>query len=356
MNDNHEFFMRRCIELAASGLGNTSPNPMVGSVLVRNGKIVGEGYHRIYGQAHAEVNAIQSVVDSELLKNSTLYVNLEPCSHFGKTPPCAELIASLHIPRIVIGTPDPNPLVLGKGIEILKKAGCEVISGILPMECEELNKRFFTYHRQERPYIILKWAETADHFIDKLRTENDKPEWITNQACRILVHKWRSEEQAVMIATNTAIMDNPQLNVREWIGKNPVRIVLDDHLRLPHSLNIFDGTIKTIVYTYQEKGFEIPNVEYVKINPDLDKINFIFNHLYCNKILSIIVEGGAKFADFLIERNLWDEARIFYGKSLFHNGIKAPKLNLLPISENEIEGIALKYFKNNSQTQSLGLL
>ena len=347
MNSNHEFFMKRCIELASMGLGNTSPNPMVGSVIVYQGKIIGEGYHRLYGQAHAEVNAIQSVRDKSLLKLSTLYVNLEPCSHYGQTPPCAELIAQLQISKVVIGTPDPNPLVLGQGIDILKKAGCDVTVGVLVKECEELNKRFFTYQKLKRPYIILKWAETEDCFIDKIRPIEEKPEWISNHTSRILVHKWRSEEQAVMIGTNTALMDNPQLNVREWRGKNPIRIILDNHLKLPAHLNVFDGSLKTIIYTGDSPKFSSKNIEFVKIPTEVDKIDFIINHLYCSKILSIIVEGGAKLAGFLLERNLWDEARIFRGKALFHNGIKAPKLNFPPSSEYDIDGVSLRFYKNN---------
>lgn len=349
MNGSHEFFMKRCIELASLGLGNTSPNPMVGSVIVHQGRIIGEGYHRRYGEAHAEVNAVQQVKDKSLLKASTLYVNLEPCSHYGKTPPCAEMIAKLQIPEVVIGTSDPNPLVMGRGIEMLKHAGCKVITGVLSTECEELNRRFFTFQKLNRPYIILKWAETADGFLDKVRTRDEKPEWITNQASRILVHKWRSEEQAIMVGANTALMDNPKLNVREWAGKNPLRIVIDTDLSLPADLELFkEGgeEQKTLVFTYQNPPFVHENIKFVKIPSEVDKISFLINHLYCNKILSIIVEGGAKLTGLFLTENLWDEARVFTGKALFHEGVLAPELNLLPVSEYDIEGVSLKVYKN----------
>jgi diaminohydroxyphosphoribosylaminopyrimidine deaminase/5-amino-6-(5-phosphoribosylamino)uracil reductase len=317
---------------------------------VHQGRIIGEGYHRRYGEAHAEVNAVHQVENKSLLKASTLYVNLEPCSHYGKTPPCAEMIARLQIPEVIIGTPDPNPLVLGRGITLLKNAGCRVVTGILSSECEELNRRFFTFQKMERPYIILKWAETADGFLDKIRTRDEKPEWITNHASRILVHKWRSEEQAIMVGANTAIMDNPKLNVREWIGKNPVRIVIDNDLSLPADLELFkagnEGQ-KTIIFTYKNPPLVNENIEFVKIPTDVDKISFVIKHLYCNKILSIIVEGGAKLIGLFLERNLWDEARVFNGKVLFHEGVRAPQLNLLPVSEYAIEGVCLKIYKNN---------
>jgi diaminohydroxyphosphoribosylaminopyrimidine deaminase/5-amino-6-(5-phosphoribosylamino)uracil reductase len=248
---------------------------------------------------------------------------------------------------VIVGSIDPNPLVAGRGIELLRNAGCEVITGILEPECEELNKRFLTYHRKKRPYIILKWAETADGFIDKIRSQEERPEWISNQASRILVHKWRSEEQAIMVATNTALMDNPMLNVREWRGKNPVRIVVDNHLRLPHHLNLLDGRTKTIVYTSLRQETEIVNVEFVRIPKDVDELTFITSHLHGEKIQSVIVEGGAKFITSLLGRNLWDEARVFKGNTLFFNGVKAPMLNGISASETDIDGVSLKYYKNN---------
>lgn len=346
-----ELYMQRCIELAASGLGSTTPNPMVGSVIVYQGKVIGEGYHQQYGQAHAEVNAINSVANKELLKESSLYVNLEPCSHFGKTPPCCELIARMQIPRVVIGTADPNPLVLGKGIDFLQKAGCQVTIDILKQQCMELNKRFFTFHKYNRPYIILKWAETADGFVDKLRKPEEKPDWITNDQSRILVHKWRTEEQAIMIGTNTASMDNPRLNVREWSGKNPIRIVLDNNLRLHRDLHIFDGTIPTIVYTSKTDYPTLENVQFVMVDFRDDLLTSIMNHLYCSKILSIIVEGGTQLINSLIRQNYWDEARVFIGSDYFFKGISAPKLNRTPVFTKSIEGVKLNIFGNNYTTE-----
>lgn len=348
MEQNHELYMQRCLEIASMGIGNTAPNPMVGALIIHKDHIIGEGYHRVYGEAHAEVNAIAAVEDKSLLKDSTLYVNLEPCSHYGKTPPCADLIVRSGIPRVIIGTTDPNPAVNGRGIAILKQAGCEVVTNVLKEECEALNKRFFTAQKYQRPYIILKWAETADHFIDKIRTPEEKPEWITNQASRILVHKWRSEEQAIMIGTETALMDNPRLNVRDWSGKNPVRIILDNHLRLPSGLNVFDGSVPTIVYTSKEYVSQKPNLQFVKMDFEKDVISSIISHLYCNKIQSILVEGGAALISSLLENNLWDEARVFQGKALFHNGIHAPKLTLKPVSEFDIDGVSLRFYNNKS--------
>ena len=236
---NNEQYMRRCIELAHMGFGATVPNPMVGAVIVHQGKIIGEGYHCKYGEAHAEVNAVNSVEDKSLLSESTLYINLEPCTHFGKTPPCCDLIMQSHIPRVVIANVDPNPLVKGKGIEKLKNAGIEVTTDVLKAEGEELNKRFFSYYKKSRPYIILKWAQTGDGFMDIVRhpSQHLKPVWITTEEARILVHKWRSEEQAILVGTNTVFLDNPKLNVREWTGKDPIRILVDRTLRLPQNLH-----------------------------------------------------------------------------------------------------------------------
>jgi diaminohydroxyphosphoribosylaminopyrimidine deaminase / 5-amino-6-(5-phosphoribosylamino)uracil reductase len=343
---DHEFYMKRCLELAASGIGSVAPNPMVGAVIVHNGKVIGEGYHRSYGEAHAEVHAIQSVADKTMLKESTLYVNLEPCAHQGKTPPCSDLIVRCGIPRVLIGTTDPNPLVAGKGIEILKKAKCEVIQSILPIECKELNKRFFTFQEKQRPYIILKWAETADHFIDKQREVSEKPIWITNYQSRVLVHKWRSEEQSIMIGTNTALMDNPQLNVREWSGKNPLRIVLDNKLRLPTHLHIFDGSQPTLVYTSRNEFSNLTNVKFINVDFEHNVLLAIMRHLYESKIISLFVEGGNRLLTSLIELNLWDEARVFKGNMLFHNGIPAPKINLPPMNNQTIENVNLKIFRN----------
>ena len=244
-----EKYMKRCLDLAILGNGNTAPNPMVGSVIVYNGKIIGEGYHQKCGEAHAEVNAIKSVKDHELLKKATLYVNLEPCAHQGRTPACSLLIRTKQIPRAVIGCIDTFSKVAGKGVEILTNSGCDVTVGVLEKESREINRRFFTFHEKKRPFIILKWAQTLDGFIDKMRTPDMpiKPIWITNELARTVVHKWRSQESAIMIGTNTATKDNPKLNVRDWTGENPVRVVVDRNLRIPQSAYIFD---KSIIVTF----------------------------------------------------------------------------------------------------------
>ena len=248
-------YMRRCIQLAENGLGAVAPNPMVGAVIVHEGRIIGEGYHRRFGEAHAEVNAIARVARPELLQQSTLYVNLEPCSHYGHTPPCSKLIISKHIPRVVIANVDPNPKVAGRGIRMMREAGIEVITGVLEKEGEWLNRRFFTFQRLHRPYIQLKWAQSADGFLDRLREENNAipPVQISSELTKLLVHKARTEESAIMVGTNTAIKDNPKLTVRRWSGQNPVRVVVDRLLRIPSHYHVFDQSIPTLVYTEQKK-------------------------------------------------------------------------------------------------------
>ncbi len=316
--------------MAKNGLGNVAPNPMVGCVIVSKGKIIGEGYHQEYGKAHAEVNAINSVKDKSLLKNSTLYVSLEPCAHFGKTPPCANLIVENNIPRVVIACVDTFSEVAGKGIEKLRQAGIDVKVGVLEKEALELNKRFFTFHNKKRPYIILKWAETIDGFIDverpfdKLRvTTTDN--WITSPLSKKLVHKWRSEEAAIMVGTNTVLNDNPQLNVREWEGKNPTRIVIDLNDRLPQHLHVFDKTIPTIVFSLCKESEE-QNLAFVKINDASQLVSEVLNELHRRNIQSVIVEGGARLLQTFIDQNLWDEARVFVGKKEFNSGLKAPNI------------------------------
>ncbi len=327
MNNNarHEKYMQRCIELAGFGLGHTAPNPLVGSVIVYEDKIIGEGYHRRFGDAHAEVNAIGSVKNKDLLRKSTLYVNLEPCAHTGKTPPCTDLIIREGIPEVVIGTSDPHPLVSGKGIQCLDSAGVKIICGVKKNECVELNKRFFAFHTLKRPYIILKWAQSVDGFMDVIRQNNEtaEPNWISNEISRKLVHKWRSEEQAIMVGTNTALLDNPRLNVREWRGKNPIRILLDRSLRLPENLHLFDNSIKTIIFN-EIKNYESGNCLFIKIHFDQKFISTILEILYKMEIQSVIIEGGKMLLDSFISAELWDEARVFTGTKLFKAGIKAP--------------------------------
>lgn len=326
MVENHEKYMRRCIEIARNGLGNVAPNPLVGAVIVHDNKIIGEGFHVEYGKSHAEVNAINSVKDKTLLKQSTLYVNLEPCSHFGKTPPCSLLIAQNKIPRVVVGSLDSNPLVSGKGLDHLENAGCIITTKVLEGECRELNKRFFTYQEKKRPYIILKWAQTLDGFIDIERKDNQKgPNWITNESARALVHKWRSEEQSIMVGTNTVMIDNPRLNIRDWAGRHPTRVVIDRTLRLPADARVFDNSIRTIVFN-GSRDMDKGNIYYRKIPFDDNMLHHLFSSLYQEQILSVLVEGGAKLLGSLIEKGLYDEIRVFTGNVLFKRGIKAPAL------------------------------
>lgn len=317
-----EQLMHRTFELAKLGVGKVSPNPRVGCVIVYDGKIIGEGWHQKFGEAHAEVNAIANVGDHSLLKESTVYVNLEPCSHQGKTPPCADLLIQHQVKKVVISTIDSNPLVGGKGIEKLRLAGIEVEVGLLEKEGRELNKRFFTFVEKKRPYIILKWAQTADGFIAQ---SNFDSKWISNEYARQLVHRWRSEEDAVLVGKNTALYDNPFLTVRDWAGRNPVRIVIDRSLQLPKTLHLFDGTIKTICYNCQLEAQQA-NVNYVKIN-EADFTDQLLADLYNKGIQSVIVEGGAKTLDDFIESNNWDEARVFTANKVFGAGIAAPKIS-----------------------------
>jgi diaminohydroxyphosphoribosylaminopyrimidine deaminase/5-amino-6-(5-phosphoribosylamino)uracil reductase len=320
--------MQRCLELAQLGLGSVSPNPMVGSVIVHEGKIIGEGYHQKFGESHAEVNAINHVITthpnaSELFKHSTIYVNLEPCAHFGKTPPCADLIIKHNIPRVVIGSSDPFEQVNGKGIMRLREAGIEVIQGIMEEACNYLNRRFFTRLNKQRPYIILKWAETADGFF---APENGSQLWISSGPAKILTHRWRSEEDAIVVGKNTALIDNPQLNVREWQGRNPIRIVIDRNLTLPESLRLFDQSQPTIVFN-SLKTDVVGNIKYLELE-DFENLlpQLICYQLYLMDTGSVIIEGGAKTLDLFIKANLWDEARVFISPATWNEGIKAPDI------------------------------
>jgi diaminohydroxyphosphoribosylaminopyrimidine deaminase/5-amino-6-(5-phosphoribosylamino)uracil reductase len=321
-----EKYIRRCIELAKNGLGTTYPNPMVGSVIVYDDKIIGEGWHKKAGEPHAEVNAINSVKDKSLLNKATIYVSLEPCSHFGKTPPCCDLIIKNKIPNVVIGTVDPNEKVAGNGIKKLIEAGTHVTVGILEAECNELNKRFFTFHEKKRPYIILKWAESKDGFIAPLEKLEKKPVWITNQYSRQLVHKWRSEEQAIFVGTQTVIDDNPKLGVRDWTGNNPIRVVLDQNNRISNDSQIFDSHTKTIVFSKFKPTVEKENIIFEVIDFEQNIATQIVQKLYQHQIQSVIIEGGRQTLQTFIDENLWDEARIFIGDIKIKEGIKAPIL------------------------------
>ena len=348
----HENYIKRCIQLAKNGLGNTYPNPLVGCVIIHQDKIIGEGWHRKAGGHHAEVNAINSVKDKSLLDNATLYVSLEPCNHFGKTPPCSDLIISHQIPKVIIGTIDPYDEVAGKGLEKLKKHGCEVVVGVLEKECVELNKRFLHYHTNKRPYIILKWAETKDGFIDTDRQvingDEAKPNWITNQYSRQLVHKWRAEEQAILVGTNTVINDNPKLDVRSWFGKNPIRIVIDKNHRIPINYKIFDGNVKTIMVTEKEKDLKINNLFFEQVDFSKNIAKKICNVLYKHEIQSVIIEGGSQTLQTFIDANLWDEAKIFVGEVAFSNGILAPKIKGVESESKMIRSDVLKVLNNKS--------
>ncbi len=346
-NDFQKIYMQRCIDLAKLGERRVAPNPMVGSVVVQNGKIIGEGYHSFYGGPHAEVKAINAISNKELLKNSTLFVNLEPCAHFGKTPPCSDLIVQMKIPRVVIGSIDPYAEVAGKGIEKLKKAGCDVTVGVLHDECLELNRRFFTFHKEKRPYIILKWAQTADGFVDYDRTleELGKPSWITNEMARIAVHKQRSTETAIFIGTETALRDNPSLTLRDWYGKQPLRIVTDRRHRLPASLNLYDGKNETLTLSFKEYPDNRKTLV-VKLDEGEDTLDILLQHLYQSSVQSVIVEGGPTMLQSFIDRNLWDEAHVYIGQLTFDNGILAPVFNHSPLKFDRFYNSELRVYRN----------
>lgn len=335
MKNIDEFYINRCLQIAKNGLGTTRPNPMVGACIVYDGKIIGEGFTSTYGDNHAEVNAIDAVKDKTQLPKSTLYVTLEPCSHFGKTPPCSDLIIEYKIPKVIIGCVDDNPMVGGKGIEKLRAAGCNVVVGVLENKCKSHHKRFFTFHHKKRPYIILKWAETKDGYIAPKSKNEKKPVWITNSYSRQLVHRWRAEEQAILVGTNTVLEDNPSLTVRDWTGTNPIRIVLDKESKLNKDFSVFDSEAETIRITEKDIDFN-------------KNIGFqISNLLYKRNINSIIIEGGAKTLQTFIDENLWDEARIFIGSTEFNDGIKAPTFSGKLISETFIEQDILRIYTND---------
>jgi diaminohydroxyphosphoribosylaminopyrimidine deaminase/5-amino-6-(5-phosphoribosylamino)uracil reductase len=340
-HDHHtdELFMKRTLDLARLGIGQVSPNPRVGCVVVHNNLIIGEGWHKKYGEAHAEVNAIESVQDKSLLKDAVVYVNLEPCSHTGKTPPCTELLIKHGVKKVVVCNLDSNPLVAGNGVKKLRASGIEVITGILEKEGRELNKRFFTFMEKQRPYIMLKWAETSDGFIAR---ENHDSKWISNEYSRQLVHKWRAEEDSVLVGPMTARHDNPQLNVRDWSGRNPVRVVLDRFLRLSDTLHLFDRTQPTVCYNVlkheEHTGLTLARIE---------EENFIQNvvaDLYKRKIQSVIVEGGATTLQLFMEAGLWDEANVFVSDKCFSKGIQSPRLHGNLIAQESVFNDTLRTY------------
>ena len=336
--------MQRCLDLAIQGLGNVAPNPLVGSLIVHDDKIIGEGFHQQFGKAHAEVNAIQSVTEKDLLKHSTLYVNLEPCSHFGKTPPCADLIIQSKIPRVVIGSYDPNPKVAGKGIQKLRDAGLEVITEILKTESDFLNRRFITAHTKHRPYIILKFAKSADGFM---ALNEPKQFWFANGLSKKLMHKWRTEEQGILVGRNTVAIDDCELTARLWQGKNPVRIVIDKNNSLPRDRKIFNTLAETLVFNEVETK-TVASVDSVQIDFSKNVLEQVLQHLQTNEIQSVIIEGGPDTLRYFIEQNLWDEARIFTTTHQLETGKPSPIISGRVIEETEIETDILKIIINNA--------
>lgn len=324
--------MKRCLHLASLGAGKVAPNPMVGAVLVYEDRIIGEGWHQKYGGPHAEVNCVNSVSPEHqpLISQSTIYVSLEPCAHFGKTPPCADLIISRKIPRVIIGCRDPFEQVDGKGIEKLEQAGIAVISGVLENECKELNRRFLTFHRRHRPYIILKWAQSSDGLMAAAGNERT---FITNEYSNRLVHKWRSEEAAIVVGTSTALRDDPSLTNRLWSGNNPVRVVLDMDLRLPGSLRLFDAAVRTIVFNASKDGMQ-GNIEFVKVSKAADVPMQVVKALYKMNVQSILVEGGAQLLQSFIGQQLFDEIRVIENTALhLGKGLQAPRFSAIILKE-----------------------
>ncbi|MBS1602140.1 MAG: bifunctional diaminohydroxyphosphoribosylaminopyrimidine deaminase/5-amino-6-(5-phosphoribosylamino)uracil reductase RibD [Bacteroidetes bacterium] len=342
-----ETYMRRCLELARLGAGHVAPNPMVGAVLVYEDRIIGEGYHQLYGKAHAEVNCINSVKeeDQALIGRSTIYVSLEPCAHYGKTPPCADLIIARGIPRVVVGCRDPFPEVDGKGIEKLRAAGVEVTVGVLEAECKELNKRFFTFHTQHRPYIVLKWAQSMN---GRIAGVGEGRVLISNEYTNRLVHRWRSEEAAILVGTRTALADDPALTARLWNGPDPVRLVIDKELRLPGSLQLFDRKVRTIVFNLVRHGEDGPMLSYYQLAGDSSLVHQLSVALYQLKIQSVLVEGGARLLQSFIDEGYWDEARVITNTKLeLPGGLSAPALDTIqPISREDLFADTIVYYKN----------
>ena len=339
----HANYMRRCLQLASLAAGNTAPNPMVGAVLVYDDRVIAEGFHEQYGKAHAEVNCLALVNDQHILENSTLYVSLEPCAHFGKTPPCADLIISKGIKKVVVGCRDPFEEVNGKGIEKLVAAGIDVTQGILEAECMQLNKRFFTFHTKHRPYIILKWAESANGMM---ASSGDQRTLISNETTNRLVHKWRAEEAAILVGTETALVDNPSLTTRLWKGNHPVRVVMDMNLRLPPTLHIFDGSVLTVVFNgrmHKESG----NILYYQLDSSTDILQQLANGLFKLNLQSVLVEGGAKTLQAFIDAGLWDETRIITNHELrLGNGKPSPRIqDAVQTGKQDIISDTIRYYK-----------
>lgn len=339
---NHEIYMQRCLDLAQKALGKTYPNPMVGCVIVHNDVVIGEGFHEKAGEAHAEINAINSVKNPELLKESTIYVSLEPCAHFGKTPPCATTIVEIGFKKVVIGTLDSHDKVNGKGKKIIEDAGIEVVSGFLEEECQELNKRFFTFHQKQRPFIILKWAESADGFLDK----DFKPTQIGNPLTKQFVHQLRSQEHAILVGTQTALTDNPSLSTREVVGRNPVRILIDFELKVPRDFNLYNKEVQTIIFNSVKESIE-ENITFIKIARE----NFLENlmqKLFEQQIQSVIIEGGHFTLQQFIDKNLWDETIIIKNEKLhLLNGTNAPNFKSQKFEAKQFRDNTIEFYKNS---------
>ncbi|QNE41257.1 bifunctional diaminohydroxyphosphoribosylaminopyrimidine deaminase/5-amino-6-(5-phosphoribosylamino)uracil reductase RibD [Hymenobacter sp. NBH84] len=327
--DFDQLMMRRALDLARLGTGYTRPNPLVGCVITHNGRIIGEGWHRQYGGPHAEVNAVASVTEPHLLPQSRAYVTLEPCSHFGKTPPCADLLIAKGIPEVVICNLDPNPLVAGQGVAKLEAAGIRVSSGLLAEQGRWLNRRFFTFQEQKRPYVVLKWAETADGF---LAGRFHQPVQISGELAGLAVHQWRAEEQAILVGTRTALHDNPQLSVRHWPGQNPLRIVIDKNLSLPPAHHLLDCQQSTLVYTYRHRDTR-GNLGYVTLSEADDLFPQIMQNLYQRNVQSVLVEGGPTVLESLLQDGLWDEIRVIRSPKQLGAGVAAPRLGFVGLRE-----------------------
>ncbi|MDR3268916.1 MAG: bifunctional diaminohydroxyphosphoribosylaminopyrimidine deaminase/5-amino-6-(5-phosphoribosylamino)uracil reductase RibD [Tannerella sp.] len=322
-----EKYMMRCLALARHGAATVAPNPMVGAVVAHRGRIIGEGYHRRFGEAHAEVNAITSVRDEALLREATLYVNLEPCSHYGKTPPCTDLILRKHIPRVVVGCLDPYPEVSGRGIRILREAGVEVVTGVMRQEAMALNRFFIIAQTQKRPCVILKWAQSADGFIDRLRvTASGKPEQLSTPVTRRFVHKLRSEVAAIMVGTHTVRLDNPSLTVRHWAGNSPVRVFIDRALCIPSTCHLLDGSVPTLVFTGQS-AVNRHHVEYIRLDFSQPAIPQMLHHLYERQLYSLLVEGGAYLHNCFLEAGLWDEIQVETSPVKLGEGVRAASVS-----------------------------
>ena len=350
MKEIHEMYMQRCLELARLGAGLVSPNPMVGAVIVHQGKIIGEAWHQQYGLAHAEVNAIQQVLEPALLIESDLYVNLEPCAHTGKTPPCADLIIKHKIKRVIIGMSDPNPLVAGKGIALLKDAGIEVITDILNQECLEFNRRFVKQMLHQRPYIILKWAQTQNGYLAPLANKMsaiqfEEERHITGFMVQRLVHKWRTQEDAIMVATNTVITDNPALDARAWKGRAPKRIVLDRTLRLNPDLKVFKAPQNTFIIN-EIKDESQANLIYIKVDFKGNWIDEMFKRLLSFNIQSIVVEGGSVWLHSLLEQKYWDEAIVFFSPKHISEGVPAPAIGGKLVQQFELDNMQASQYLN----------